>query len=129
MARDRRSPFSRTRFTPTLPLAKGARLEVPGEYKERAVYIAEGRVEIAGDTFEAGRMLVLQQRSTVTVSAVEPTRLLLIGGEPRDAPRHVWWNFVSSSRGRIEQAKADWRARRFAAVPGETEFIPLPEER
>ena len=74
-------------------------------------------------------MLVLQQGSAVTVSAPAPARLLLIGGEPLDALRHVWWNFVSSSRERIEQAKADWREGRFAAVPGETEFIPLAEGR
>ena len=62
------------------------------------------------------------------MSAIGPARLLLLGGEPLDGPRHLWWNFVSSSPERIEQAKADWREGRFAMVPGETEFIPLPEE-
>jgi redox-sensitive bicupin YhaK (pirin superfamily) len=126
-----RSPlavFSDTLYA-DIALAKGARLEIPTGYEERAIHIAEGSVEIAGDTFQAGRMAVFQQGSAVTVSALEPARLLLLGGEPLDGPRHVWWNFVSSSRERIEQAKADWREQRFPAVPGETEFIPLPEER
>jgi redox-sensitive bicupin YhaK (pirin superfamily) len=64
----------------------------------------------------------------VTLSAVGPVRLLLLGGEPMDGPRQLWWNFVSSSKERIEQAKADWKQGRFATVPGETEFIPLPED-
>jgi hypothetical protein len=119
-------------FTDTLyadaALTAGARLEVPAGYEERAIYIAEGRIEIAGDAFEAGRMLVFHQSGVVTVNAIEPARLLLLGGEPLDGPRHLWWNFVSSSAQRIERAKADWRERRFAMVPGETEFIPLPEE-
>ena len=105
------------------------RLEVPTGHRERAVYIAEGRIGISGDVFEAGRMLVFEQPGEVTVSAIEPARVLLVGGEPLDGPRHLWWNFVSSSTDRIEQAKADWREGRFAPVPGETEFIPLPEER
>jgi redox-sensitive bicupin YhaK (pirin superfamily) len=125
-----RSPlavFSDTLYA-DVALAEGARLEIPTGYEERATYLAEGRIEIAGDTFAAGRMLVLHRGMAATVSAVGPVRLLLLGGEPLDGPRHLWWNFVSSSRERIEQAKADWREGRFAAVPGETEFIPLPEE-
>jgi hypothetical protein len=70
----------------------------------------------------------VQQNGVVTVSAIEAARLVLLGGEPLDEPRHLWWNFVSSSAQRIEQAKADWRESRFAMVPGETEFIPLPDE-
>ena len=72
-------------------------------------------------------MLVLRRGETVTLAAGEPARLLLLGGAPLDGPRHLWWNFVSSSTGRIEQAKADWREGRFPQVPGEAEFIPLPE--
>jgi hypothetical protein len=90
--------------------------------------IAEGHIEIAGDTFEAGRMLVFQQNGVVTVSAIEAARLVLLGGGPLDEPRHLWWNFVSSSAQPIEQAKADSREGRFAMVPGETDFIPLPDE-
>ncbi|HZX30647.1 MAG TPA: pirin-like C-terminal cupin domain-containing protein [Rhodocyclaceae bacterium] len=72
-------------------------------------------------------MLVFRPGVQVQLQALAPTRLMLLGGEPMDGPRHVWWNFVSSSRHRIEQAKEDWRAGRFAPIPGETEFIPLPE--
>jgi redox-sensitive bicupin YhaK (pirin superfamily) len=125
-----RSPvavFSETLYTDAT-LDRGARLEVPAGYEERAIYIAQGQLAIAGEAFEAGRMLVLSPGVAVTVSAIAQVRLLLLGGEPLDAPRHVWWNFVSSSRARIEQAKADWREGRFAMVPSETEFIPLPEE-
>ncbi len=109
-------------------LDDGTRLEFPTDHEERAVYIAEGCIAIAGNAFEAGRMVVFRRGSPVTLSATEPARLLLLGGEPLDGPRHLWWNFVSSSAERIEQAKADWKEGRFAKVPGETEFIPLPEE-
>lgn len=109
-------------------LEAGARLELPAEYEERAIYIAQGRIEIAGDGFEAGSLLVLRPGDAVAVTAAEPSRFVLLGGEPMDGPRHIWWNFVSSSKERIEQAKQDWRSSRFAPVPGETEFIPLPEE-
>jgi redox-sensitive bicupin YhaK (pirin superfamily) len=109
-------------------LEAGARLELPAEYEERAIYIAQGRIEIAGDGFEAGSLLVLRPGDAVTITAAEPSRFVLLGGEPMDGPRHIWWNFVSSSKERIEQAKQDWRSSRFAPVPGETEFIPLPEE-
>ena len=109
-------------------LEAGARLEVPAEHHERALYIVEGRVQIAGDAFGAGRLLVLRPGDPIAVRADGPARLLLLGGEPMDGPRHLWWNFVASSKERLEQAKEDWRAGRFPAVPGETEFIPLPEE-
>jgi redox-sensitive bicupin YhaK (pirin superfamily) len=72
-------------------------------------------------------MLVIRSGDPVTVTAGGPARVLLLGGAPLDGPRHLWWNFVSSSAERIEQAKADWREGRFPRVPGETEFIPLPE--
>jgi len=106
----------------------GVRLELPADNEERAIYIAEGSVDIAGEIFAAGRLLVFRPGAPVTLRAVGPARLLLLGGEPMDGPRHLWWNFVSSSKERIEQAKADWKQGRFAPVPGETEFIPLPEE-
>jgi redox-sensitive bicupin YhaK (pirin superfamily) len=108
-------------------LASGARLEVPPEYEERAIYVAEGRIDIGNDAFGEGRMLVLRRDGSVILTAAGPARLLLLGGAPLDGPRHLWWNFVSSSTERIEQAKADWREGRFPRVPGETEFIPLPE--
>lgn len=110
-------------------LDAGAQLPLPADYEERAIYVAEGRVEIAGETFEPARLLVFRPGDAITVSAPVPARLLLLGGEPMDGPRHIWWNFVSSSPERIRQAGEDWRAGRFGPVPGETESIPLPEGR
>lgn len=109
-------------------LERGARLEIPAEHEERAAYLVSGRVEVAGDSFEAGRLLVFRAGDAITVTAAEPSRLLLLGGEPLDGPRHIWWNFVSSSKERIEQAKQDWRSGRFAPVPGEPDPLPLPGE-
>ena len=108
-------------------LSAGGRLPVSPEHEERAIYVATGAVEIAGQRFEAGRLLVLHPGDTVMIAAPEAARVLLLGGAPMDGPRHIWWNFVSSSRERIQAAAEDWRAGRFDPVPGETEFIPLPD--
>jgi hypothetical protein len=108
-------------------LKPAASLAVGNDYEERAIYLLEGTVEIAGQRFEPGRLLVFSSGDEIAVRASSLARLLLFGGEPLDAPRHVWWNFVSSSRQRIEQAKSDWKSGRFAPVPGDPEFIPLPE--
>jgi hypothetical protein len=102
-------------------------LALGAEHEERAIYLVEGVVEIGGQTFEAGRLLVFASGDEIVVKAKTAARILLLGGEPMDGPRHIWWNFVSSSRERIEQAKADWQAQRFPPVPGDAEFIPLPE--
>jgi len=104
-----------------------ASLSIQPEHEERAVYLVEGNVEIAGQTFEPGRLLVFSPGDSISVKAIDLTRMLLLGGESMDGPRHIWWNFVSSSLDRIEQAKADWKGGRFAALPGDNEFIPLPE--
>jgi redox-sensitive bicupin YhaK (pirin superfamily) len=110
-------------------LAPGAVLPLDPDYDERAIYIASGEIDIAGQRFSDGRLLVFRPSDRISVLAVTQTRLVLVGGEPMDGPRHIWWNFVASSRERIEQAKADWRAKRFALVPGdEREFIPLPSD-
>ena len=109
-------------------LQPGARFPLEAKYKERAVYVAEGTVSVAGDEYEHGTLLVFKPGDEVTVDARGPAKLLALGGEPADGPRHMFWNFVHSSRTRIEEAKADWRAGKFAQVPGETEFIPLPED-
>jgi hypothetical protein len=108
-------------------LAAGASLPLDADTEERALYIVSGEVEIAGDRFEAGRLLVFRPGDRITVTAAAPARIAIVGGATMDGPRHIWWNFVSSRTERIEQAKADWKAGRFEAVPGETEFIPLPE--
>ncbi|MEQ8816063.1 MAG: pirin family protein [Thalassobaculum sp.] len=109
-------------------LDTGARLPIPAEHEERAVYVVEGTVSVAGDRFDCGRLLVLNPGDEITVTAESRARVLVLGGEPMDGPRFIWWNFVASSREKIEAAKADWQARRFAIVPGdEQEFIPLPE--
>jgi redox-sensitive bicupin YhaK (pirin superfamily) len=108
-------------------LAPGAVLPLDPDYDERAVYVASGEIDIAGDRFEAGRLLVFKPGDRISILATAQSRLMLLGGEPMDGPRHIWWNFVSSSKERIAQAKEDWRAGRFALVPGdEKEFIPLP---
>ncbi len=109
-------------------LDTGARLPIPAEHAERAVYVAEGTVSVAGDRFDCGRLLILSPGDAVTVQAESRARVLVLGGEPMDGPRYIWWNFVASSKEKIEAAKDDWRSRRFAVVPGdEQEFIPLPE--
>jgi redox-sensitive bicupin YhaK (pirin superfamily) len=110
-----------------LELAAGGAFQFDARHAERGIYTLEGEIDLAGERFAAGQMLVLKPGVAVTIKAPTHARCMLLGGEPADGPRHIWWNFVSSSKERIEQAKADWRAGRFAAVPGETEFIPLPE--
>jgi redox-sensitive bicupin YhaK (pirin superfamily) len=108
-------------------LAPGAVLPFDNLYDERAIYIASGEIDIAGDRFEAGRLLVLNPGDRISILATAQSRLMLLGGEPMDGPRHIWWNFVSSSKDRIDAAKADWKSRKFPLVPGdEIEFKPLP---
>jgi redox-sensitive bicupin YhaK (pirin superfamily) len=109
-------------------LAPGAVLPIDADTEERALYIVAGEIDIAGDRFAAGQLLVLRPGDPITVTAASEARVVLVGGAAMDGPRHIWWNFVSSSKERIEQAKADWKLRRFDTVPGdEIEFIPLPE--
>ncbi len=108
-------------------LERGARLPLEASHEERGLYIAEGTIEIAGQQFEPNRLLVFRPGDRITIKALTPARLMLLGGEPMDGPRHIWWNFVSSSKDKIEAAKNDWKQSRFAIVPGdEKEFIPLP---
>ncbi len=108
-------------------LDAGATMPLDADAEERAIYLIDGEVDIMGDRFAAGRLLVFKPGDRITLSATKPSRLAIVGGAAMDGPRHIWWNFVSSRKERIEQAKADWKASRFDAVPGETEFIPLPE--
>jgi hypothetical protein len=106
-------------------LEAGTKLPLPMA-EERAAYVVEGAVEIAGEAFDAGRLLVFRAGDAITLKALAPSRVLILGGAVMDGPRFIEWNFVSSRKERIEQAKEEWRAGRFATVPGETEFIPLP---
>ena len=107
-------------------LEPDAKLALDFRYEERAAYVVEGTIEHDGTRYDAGRLLVFRAGSEVLVSSKGRARLALFGGEPLDGERHLWWNFVSSDRRRIAQAADDWKAGRFAAVPGDDEFIPLP---
>jgi len=111
-----------------LTLVPGAQLAVAADYDERAVYVVAGRVFVAGRACQPGELVVLGKGARPMLAAHDYSRVMLFGGAPMDGPRHIWWNLVSSSRERIEQAKRDWREGRFPPVPGESEFIPLPDE-
>jgi redox-sensitive bicupin YhaK (pirin superfamily) len=124
------APYPQPCFYAEAVLAPGAVLPLDPDYDERAIYIASGRVDIAGQTFEPGQLLVFKPGDRISILAETNARLMLLGGEPMDGPRFIWWNFVSSSKERIAAAKNDWREGRFDIVPGdESEFIPLPEDR
>jgi redox-sensitive bicupin YhaK (pirin superfamily) len=103
-------------------------LPIDAAAEERAIYVVSGEIDVQGDRFGADRLLVLRPGDRLTVRAVSEAHIIILGGEPMEGPRHIWWNFVSSRQERIEQAKADWKAGRFPLVPGdEIEFIPLPD--
>jgi redox-sensitive bicupin YhaK (pirin superfamily) len=106
----------------------GARYQVKAEHVERAIYVVGGEVEVEGQTgsFKETELVVFKPGAEVILKAKGGTRLMLLGGEPLPEKRHIYWNFVSSSLDRIEQAKDDWKAQRFDRVPDENEFIPLP---
>jgi redox-sensitive bicupin YhaK (pirin superfamily) len=108
-------------------MEKGASAPLDADHEERAIYVAEGEVDIAGERFEAPRLLIFRPGDRITVRATRQARLMFLGGTAMEGPRHIWWNFVSSRKERIEQAKEDWKTGRFRPVPGETEFIPLPD--
>lgn len=108
-------------------LAEGLSAPLDADYEERAIYLVEGAVDIAGDVFEGPRLLVFRPGDAITVTAVRPSRMMFLGGTALEGPRYIWWNFVSSSKERIEAAKEDWKMARFGAVPDETEVIPLPD--
>ena len=109
-------------------LDPGATVPIDATHEERALYTIEGTIEIAGDAFEPGQLLVLRPGDAHAVTATSRARVMLFGGAPMGGPRYIWWNFVSSRPERIEQAKEEWSKGRFDTVPGdEAEFIPLPE--
>jgi redox-sensitive bicupin YhaK (pirin superfamily) len=121
--------YAEARFQP------GGSFTVTADHEERALFIVEGELQIGGggqgvEVHGAGAMLFLDPGEIVTLFADAPARVMLFGGAPLDGPRHLWWNFVSSSKERIEAAKSDWRTGLFGKIPGDDEeFIPLPEDR
>ena len=117
-------------YSPTLyleaTLPAGGELVLLDEAKERAVYVVAGSVAIGADVYAEGTLAVLREGATAPLKAAAETRVIVVGGAPI-GPRHIWWNFVSSSEARIERAKRDWADMRMGTVPGDDEFIPLPE--
>ncbi len=110
-------------------LEPGARFGLPKEHSERGIYIAKGSIEVSGRTYGAGQMLVFNKGVDPMIIAKEATTLMMLGGEPL-GERFIWWNFVSSRKERIEQAKADWKEGRILFPPTDNqEFIPLPEDK
>jgi redox-sensitive bicupin YhaK (pirin superfamily) len=110
-------------------LTAGATLPLDAGHEERAIYVLDGEIDIAGDRFGPDRLLVFKPGDAVALNALTDSHFTIFGGATMDGPRHIWWNFVSSRKDRIEQAKAEWTAGRFGKVPGdEIEFIPLPEK-
>jgi hypothetical protein len=116
-------------YSPTLyfeaALQANAKLAVLDEAAERGVYVVAGRVQVGGETYGEGMLAVLRGGVTVPLKAETDARVIVIGGTSV-GPRHIWWNFVSSSEARIERAKQDWAEMRMGSVPGDDEFIPLP---
>jgi redox-sensitive bicupin YhaK (pirin superfamily) len=104
------------------------KLTIPATTEERAIYVLTGTIEISGTQYSPEQMMVLRPGDDVTVVATSPVHLMVLGGAVMDGPRYIFWNFVSSDKDRLEQAKQDWKSGRFAKVPGDDqEFIPLPE--
>jgi redox-sensitive bicupin YhaK (pirin superfamily) len=105
-----------------------ATLAVPADHEERAVYVAVGEMELEGTRLQEGQMAVLAPGGQPRMRALRDARIMLLGGGRFPTPRHIWWNFVASTPERIETAKQRWKMQRFPPVPGETEFIPLPQQ-
>jgi redox-sensitive bicupin YhaK (pirin superfamily) len=122
------STFSETVYA-DISLKAGSILRIDARYEERAIYIVNGGLEIDSISYHAHQLLILKPGEQIILKSLQDdARFMLLGGEPLEGKRFIWWNFVSSSPERIDQAKLDWREGRFAPVPGETESIPLPRE-
>ncbi|CAN5143837.1 pirin family protein [soil metagenome] len=116
-------------FYVDLALAPGAKLEVPAGYSERAIYVVRGAITLGAERLEARHLGVISKGAQPTIQADGPVRLVILGGEPLDGPRYIWWNFVSSSQDRIHEAAAKWRAQQFPKVfDDEVEFTPAPAD-
>jgi redox-sensitive bicupin YhaK (pirin superfamily) len=128
--------YGRTSPTPTyspifylaVEMEAGASLELPRDHEERAVYVVSGDVEASGSPIPVHHLAVAQASESARITAHSPARVMLLGGAPL-GERRIWWNFVASSDALIDEAAQRWQAGGFAPVPGETEFIPLPEDR
>ena len=114
-------------FNVAVDMDADAECDIDPRAEERALYLLEGLAQLDGADIPPQHMVVLDRGVRHRLRARTPLKAMLLGGEPLDAPRHMWWNFVSSSKDRIEQAKQDWLEDRFGKIAGETEFIPLPE--
>jgi redox-sensitive bicupin YhaK (pirin superfamily) len=114
-------------FYVEVKIAAGRSAPLDNDYEERAVYVVDGEIDVAGDSFEGPRLLIFRPGDRITIKAKKDCRLMFLGGAALEGPRYIWWNFVSSRKERIESAKEDWKQGRFAAVPDESDFIPLPE--
>lgn len=110
-----------------IDLEPGSELAIDDSHAERALYLLEGAAQLDGADLPERHLVVLDPATRPRLRALTPVKAMLLGGEPLDGPRHLWWNFVSSSQERIEQARQDWLNGRFGKVPGDDEFIPLPE--
>ncbi|MEE8439868.1 MAG: pirin-like C-terminal cupin domain-containing protein, partial [Micropepsaceae bacterium] len=105
----------------------GASLDLTDEYAERGVFVVDGAVEIADAQHQPGTMIYFAPEESISIGAPDGARVMLVGGAPLDGARHIWWNFVSSSKDRLERAKAEWRANPTGHIAGDDEFIPLPD--
>jgi redox-sensitive bicupin YhaK (pirin superfamily) len=118
-------------FTDTLYVAidldADTQIELDASHPQRALYVLDGEAQLDGADIPRQHLVLLDRGANHRLRATTPVKAMLLGGEPLDGPRHMWWNFVSSSKDRIEQAKLDWREGRFGPVPGDDEFIPLPD--
>lgn len=110
-----------------IDLAADAETTIEADHAERALYLLDGEAQLDGVDLPSRHLAVLDPGARARLRAKTPLKAMLLGGEPLDGPRHLWWNFVSSSKERIEQAKQDWLHGRFGAIAGDDEFIPLPE--
>ncbi len=109
-------------------LESGSLLRLPAEYDERAAFVLQGALQLTETKLQAGEIAFFQRGKEILFRAQEPTRVLLLGGQPLDGRRYMSWNFVSSSKQRLARATEDWRQQRFAPIPGETSHIPLPDD-
>jgi redox-sensitive bicupin YhaK (pirin superfamily) len=125
--RTSRVPVYSRMFCVDLEFVAGSEIAIPAEHLERAVQVVDGSIEIDGEQLITHDMLVLASGGIATLRSETGGRVILFGGDPLDGARYIWWNFVAADKDRIEVAKRDWKEGRFARVPGEAEFIPLPD--